>query len=77
MPDTPAATPVPAAPAPAPTPQPVPAKPPAEPATGENLIPVSGTRPVIDPGDASPLGHPEGATPALVPPGAIDERAIN
>ena len=75
--DTPAApVPAPAA-APALAPQPAPAAPPAQPVTGELLIPVASTRTVLDPGDASPLGHPEGATPAPVPPGAVDEKAIN
>ena len=73
MTDTPA-TPTPAAPAP--TDAVVPAAP-APPMTMENLIPVMGIRPVLDPGDASPLGHPQGATPAPVPPAAVDEKAIN
>ncbi len=77
MPDTPAApAAAPAAPQPA-TATPVPTAPtpiPA-PATGEDLIPVKGLRPVLDPGDASPLGHPEGAEPAPVPPGVVIEGA--
>ncbi len=66
-PATPAAAPQPAAP-PALIPAPV---------TGEQLVPVVGLRPVLDPGDASPLGHPVGAEPAPVPSGAIDETAAD
>lgn len=67
---------------PAPAPQPAPAAAvvpaaPAPPMTGEQLIPVAGLRLVLDPGDASPLGHPQGATAAPVPPGAIDETAAD
>ncbi|MGI3902542.1 MAG: hypothetical protein ACRYGP_16560 [Janthinobacterium lividum] len=72
MPDTPATP----APAPAAT---VPAAPApiSAPATGETLISVKGLRPVLDPGDASPLGHPDGATPAPVPTGAVIEGAAS
>ena len=48
----------PAAPAPAPQPAPAPARP---------TVPRSGHR-IVDPGDASPLGHPEGSD--FVPKGA-------
>ena len=71
-PATPAAAPAASQPAPAAALAPVPA-----PATGEQLIPVKGLRPVLDPGDASPLGHPAGAEPAPVPSGAIDETAAD
>ena len=76
MPDTPA-TPAAAAPQPAPA-APVPSAPAPIPApvTGEQLVPVKGPRPILDPGDASPLGHPAGAEPALVPPGAVIEGAV-
>ncbi len=68
----PAAPVAPAVPQPGPAAAPIPA-----PATGEQLVPVVGLRPVVDPGDASPLGHPVGAEPAPVPPGAIDETAAD
>ena len=60
-------------------PQPAPAAPAPIPAsaTGEQLVSVVGLRPILDPGDARPLGHPIGAEPAPVPPGAIDETAAD
>ena len=70
MPDTPATPAAPPQPGPA-APTPIPA-----PATGEQLIPVKGLRPVLDVGDASPLGHPAGAEPAPVPSGAVIEGAV-
>ena len=76
MPDTPA-TPAPApqaAPAAAPAPQPSPEAL-APPATGEQLVSVKGLRVALDPGDAWPLGHPQGAELAPVPPGAVIEGA--
>ncbi len=70
-PATPAA--VPAAPQPATA---MPVSIPA-PVTGEQLAVVVGSRPLLDPGDSRPLGHPVGADIAPVPSGAIDETAAD